>query len=99
MNPEEKEKASLNKKRGSVSRVSIGLMVTCCLALASQVYLLLKGGGSSLRIYSVLALTIAVVACLYSGLGGNLQSKTAKIVFIGICVLFILSVLILQLMK
>ena len=99
MIPEEKEKTSLNQKRRSVSRVSIGLTMICCLALASQVYLLMKGGGSSLRIYSVLALTIAVVACLYSGLGGNLQSKTAKIVFIAICALFIISVVILQLLK
>ena len=90
---------SLNKKRGSVSRVSIGLLLICCLALASQVYLLMKGGNSSLRIYSVLALTVAVVACLYSGFGGNLQSKTAKIVFVAICALFIISVVTLQLMK
>ena len=92
-------KSQQKNKAASKSRISAGLAVVCFLALASQLFLLLKGGGSSLRIYSVLALTIAVVACLYSGFGGNLQSRTAKAVFILICTLFILSVAIIQLMK
>jgi len=79
------------KKPRDISRISIGLAVICLLALISQIYLLIKSGGSSLRVYSVTALLVALGACLFSAFGGNLQSKKAKIVFLIICLLYIFS--------